>query len=230
MNENLAIIPARGGSQRIPRKNIKIFCDRPIMTYSISAALETRLFNKVMVSTDDKEIADIALKQGAEVPFFRSSKTSDHVATISDVLLEVLREYRKQGVEFASVCCILPAAPFVTHKMLKEAYQLLIKTKADSVIPVVRFGFPIQRAFEIVDDRLKMMWPENEFVRSQDLTPAYHDSGQFYWVRVEPFLKNKSIFSTFAAAYILSDIEVQDIDTIEDWRTAELKYKLLNKN
>lgn len=222
----LAIIPARGGSKRIPRKNIKSFLGFPIIKYSIDAAVNSGLFDEVMVSTDDKEIARTALKYGAKVPFYRSAKNSDDHATTSDVIFEVLKEYKKKSQAFDTLCCIYPAAPFVNQKILKEGYTKLIKNKYYSVFPLVKYGHPIQRAFYIKNNKVVMCWPENLKKRTQDMKVTYHDAGQFYWINTKGFLDYKSLVSKNSGFIILDDSMVQDIDNTSDWKMAELKYKL----
>ena len=186
--KSIAMITARGGSKRIPRKNVKEFLGKPILLYSIEAALEAGIFDEVMVSTDDEEIAALAKEAGAKVPFMRSESTANDYATTTDVVYEVLSEYRKRGEEFEYCCCIYPTAPFVTAECLKEAMGMLIEKKADSLVPVVRFGFPPQRAVVIQNNRMEFKWPENKFTRSQDLEPFYHDCGQFYCLKTDSFL------------------------------------------
>lgn len=227
---SIAIITARGGSKRIPRKNIKLFLGKPMLVYSIEAALRSGIFDEVMVSTDDEEIADIAKEAGASVPFFRSEKTANDFAATSDVILEVLEEYRKRGKEFESFCCIYPTAPFITPERLKEGMELLAEKKPDSVMPVVSFSFPPQRCVIIENDKLVPKWPENMPKRSQDLEPYYHDCGQFYCVDTKRFLEEKVILMPNTCPLILSELEVQDIDNEVDWKLAELKYKLLHEN
>jgi N-acylneuraminate cytidylyltransferase len=224
---SLAIIPARGGSKRIPRKNIKVFCGKPIIAYSIQAAIDSGVFDEIMVSTDDLEIAEIAKQYGAVIPFMRSAELSTDMAMTAPVLLEVLEEYKRRGCEFTYACCIYPAAPFISPEKLKSAYGLLLKTKADSVNPVVRFGYPIQRALKIENNRLEMIWPENLNKRSQDLMPAFHDCGQFYFFNVGSFLRQKTLFMANTAPVEIRESEVQDIDTEEDWKIAEMKYKMM---
>ncbi len=225
--KSIAIITARGGSKRIPRKNIRPFLGKPILEYSIAAALQTGLFEEVMVSTDDAEIAQIAQQAGAKVPFFRSEETANDFATTADVIAEVLTAYAQTGKEFQAACCIYPTAPFVTANILSTAMQLLEQEQADCVIPVVRFSFPPQRGVIINNNKITPKWPENMAKRSQDLEPLYHDCGQFYCLNVERFLQQKAIWMEHAVPIIQEERYVQDIDTLEDWALAEMKYKLL---
>ncbi len=227
--KRLAIITARGGSKRIPRKNIKEFNGRPIMTYSIDAAIGAGVFDKVMVSTEDEEIAAIAKEYGAEVPFYRSEITAGDYATTADVIEEVLEQYRAMGEEFDMAACIYPTAPFVTSERLKDAVDTLTNSDGDSLIPVVRFSFPPQRAMEIQDGKLIFRQIEYMDSRSQDLTPHFHDVGQFYVFRTESFLRNHRIMAGKMIPMELSELEVQDIDNPVDWRLAELKYKLIHE-
>lgn len=225
----IAIIVARGGSKRIPRKNVRPFLGRPIIQYSIEAALKSCCFDEVMVSTDDEEIAEIARGAGAVVPFFRSERTSGDYASTADVVVEVLEAYRSNGRCFTHACCVYPTAPFVTAARLKLALELLLKGKGDAVVPVVRFGFPIQRAFRIRDGFAEFIWPEHALTRSQDLEVAFHDAGQFYWVNVERFLELKKLFMPETLPLEIPESEVQDIDNEVDWAIAEMKYSLLNR-
>lgn len=225
--KSVAIITARGGSKRIPRKNIRPFLGKPILEYSIEAALQTELFEEVMVSTDDTEIAQIAQQAGAKVPFFRSEETANDFATTADVIAEVLTAYAQTGREFQAACCIYPTAPFVTANMLSTGMQLLEQEQADCVIPVVKFSFPPQRGVVINQGRIVPKWPENMTKRSQDLESLYHDCGQFYCLNVERFLQQKVIWMEHAVPLIQEERYVQDIDTLEDWALAEMKYKLL---
>ena len=225
--KTLAIITARGGSKRIPRKNIKEFNGKPIIAYSREAALDSGVFDTVMVSTDDDEIAEIAESYGASVPFRRSDATSDDHATTSDVLEEVLNTYAARGEHFDIAACIYPTAPFITGDKLKRAVEMLASSDADTVIPVVRYSYPPQRAYEIEDGLLKFRAPEYMDARSQDLSPWYHDAGQFYIFRTEGFLKTHRITAGNIIPLEISDMEVQDIDTETDWKMAELKYSLL---
>ena len=227
--KSIAIIPARGGSKRIPRKNIKSFCGKPIIAYSIEAALESNIFDEVMVSTDDKEIAEIASSYGAKVPFFRSPEMSSDTAMTVPVLLEVLGEYKKCGKEYDLVCCIYPTAPFINSARLCESMNKLEECKADSVLPVVKYSYPPQRALIIRENKLKMVYPENYNVRSQDLEPIYHDAGQFYFLKIETLKNEQTLYCGYSIPIILPEVEVQDIDNEEDWNIAEMKYQILNK-
>lgn len=229
MKKRAAVITARGQSKRIPRKNIKEFCGKPILAYSIESALKAGIFDEVMVSTDDEEIADIALKYGAAVPFMRSEEAADDFATTTDVLLEVLDSYKETGREFDELCCIYPTAPFVTAARLKEAMQKLEETQADSVFTVVPFSFPPQRGLVFKDGRIQFQYPEYAQKRSQDLDVIYHDAGQFYCVNVEAFLRNRVLIMKEAVPVILPELEAQDIDNESDWKLAELKYKLFRQ-
>ena len=224
----IAIITARGGSKRIPKKNIKDFCGKPIIAYSIEAALESNLFDEVMVSTDSLEIAEIARQYGANVPFMRSEKTSSDYATTNDVMIEVFEEYKKRGKEYDIAVCIYPTAPFITAKKLQEAVQKMDEEDVDAVTPVVRFSFPPQRAFLIREGGLQYQYPECAPMRSQDLEPIYHDCGQFYVMR--PYNVLHDIPNKKTAPIVVSELEVQDIDNEEDWKLAEIKYQLMVKN
>lgn len=228
-NKTLAIIVARGGSKRIPRKNIKFFFGQPIIKYSIDVALNSDIFDEVMVSTEDEEIAKIAKNFGAQVPFFRSNQTASDSATTAEVISEVLSEYKKLGKEFDYFCCLYPTAPFITVKKLNEAFSILKSNNFDSVFPVVKFGCPIQRALKVEDGLITMIWPENINKRTQDLPPTYHDCGQFYFLETKSFLKQKKLFTKKSAPLFIDEMEVQDIDNENDWKIAELKYKILNK-
>ena len=226
--KTLAIITARGGSKRIPRKNIKDFNGKPIMAYSIEAAVGSGVFDKVMVSTEDEEIAEIGRRYGAEVPFYRSEQTAGDFATTTDVLNEVIVEYEKRGEKFDIIACIYPTAPFITSERLRNAVEMLKNSDADSLIPVVRFSFPPQRAMEIQDGLVVFRQPEYMNSRSQDLTPHYHDVGQFYVFRTDGFKKNQRIMAGKILPIELPETEVQDIDNPVDWQLAELKYKLVH--
>lgn len=227
--KKIAIITARGGSKRIPRKNIREFLGKPILTYSVQAALESRAFDRVMVSTDDEEIAAVAKQYGAEVPFYRGEETSGDFATTNDVLLEVLQEYEKRGETFDMGCCIYPTAPFVTGEKLLDAMERFSQSDADALIPVIEFSYPPQRALVIEKERLVFEYPQYLDTRSQDLVPHYHDAGQFYLFRVPAFRKNRRLMVGNVLPYIVSELEVQDIDNETDWEIAELKYQFMRR-
>ncbi len=223
---NLCIIPARGGSKRIPKKNIKEFLGRPIIAYSIRTAIDSKLFDEVMVSTDDIEIAEIAKKYGAKVPFIRSLKNSSDFATTFDVIEEVINYYRNHNMEFNNVCCLYSCAPFVTTKTLSKAYNRLHEKEFDTVLPVVPYSSPINRALRINHEKIYMIYEENLNVRSQDLEDSFYDAGQFYWCDIDKLLLNKGIFTNNTGFIIVSEIESQDIDNETDWKLAELKFQL----
>ena len=225
----IAIITARGGSKRIPRKNIREFCGKPILAYSIEAARESELFDTVMVSTDDEEIADIAREYGAEVPFYRSEQTANDFATTNDVLLEVLEEYEKRGEHYDIGCCIYPTAPFVTAAKLREAMGQLVAGDADTLIPVVAFSYPPQRAMLVKAGRLVFEYPQYLDSRSQDMEPHYHDVGQFYLFRTDAFRHNRKLMVGDILPYVVSELEVQDIDNQTDWEIAEMKYRFMKE-
>lgn len=221
--KNLAIITARGGSKRIPRKNIKEFMGKPMIAYAIDACIKSNIFDEIMVSTDDDEIASIAKNLGAKVPFMRSIKNSDDYATTNDVLIEVVDKYRSLGKNPSVICCVYPCVPFLDGDILRDAYDKFISSGADGLTPVVKFSFPIQRAFRIVDGFLRYNEPQNALKRSQDLEPMYHDAGMFY------FHKTSNINSDNVVPYIIDESLAQDIDTMDDWNMAQIKFKVKNE-
>ncbi len=226
----LCIIPARGGSKRIPRKNIRDFLGKPIIAYSIEVALESGLFDEVMVSTDDDEIAEVAKKYGAEVPFTRTPENSDDHAGTNEVLSEVLTQYKIEfDLEFDHGCCIYPTSPMITIEKLKDGYQKLLDSGANTVMAAVKYGYPIWRSFTQTETGfVKLLWPEHKLTRSQDMAPVFHDSGQWYWFDVKKFLTAPAPFEN--AVFIeVDELESQDIDTHMDWKMAELKFSLRNK-
>lgn len=224
--KNLCIIPARGGSKRIPRKNIKLFLGKPIIAYSIEAALKSGLFAEVMVSTDDEEIAEVSKQYGAKVPFMRSAVTASDFATTADVLKEVLSKYQELGLEFDNFCCFYATAPLVQSKDVVSAFERLQSSDFTCVYPVVQFSYPIWRCLDIADDgTMTRHWPEYENSRSQDLPKEFHDSGTFYWYKTKEWLAGKNKIG----GIIVDEIAVQDIDNEIDWKLAEMKYKLLKK-
>lgn len=222
--KRLAIVTARGGSKRIPRKNVRPFLGKPILAWSIEAALESGLFEEVMISTDDDEIAEISERYGAVFPFRRSPETSDDFSSTADVLLEVVGRYRDRGIEPEQACCLYPTAPFITAAKLRQAHKKLEDTGADVVLPVARFSFPILRSFKMEGERLFYNWPEFAPKRSQDLPPAFQDAGQFYFFRPQVLLSTGKLITDSAVGMEVSELEVQDIDSISDWQLAELKF------
>lgn len=228
----LCVIPARGGSKRIPRKNIKDFNGRPIIAYSIEAALNSNLFDVVMVSTEDEEIAEISRQFGAEVPFIRSKKNADDFSGPGDVIAEVLSNYREIEKEFDIACCIYATSPLIKPSRLIQGYKLLVESDGalDVVFPVGKYNSPIWRSFRMENDfAVSMNFPEFEKSRSQDLIHSYYDAGQFYWFYPNKMmeLNNKNVFGTNKGAIVLDDIEVQDIDQMDDWEIAEFKHAYL---
>lgn len=222
---NVAIIPARGGSRRIPDKNIKLFAGKPIIAYSIEAAAASGLFDKIFVSTDSEKIAFIAKEHGAEIPFMRPRELSDDFTPTSVVLLHALEWMESQGSRAKFVCCIYATAPFIKPEYLKKGYRLIMREKVSAAFSVTSFPYPIFRALKISETGcLEMFWPENELKRSNDLPETYHDAGQFYWLDEKKFLENKKVYTSDALPVIIPRFLVQDIDTIEDWKTAEIKY------
>lgn len=223
---SIAMITARGGSKRIPKKNIRPFLGQPIIAYSIRAAIESGIFDTVMVSTDSEEIAMIAKSYGAQVPFLRSDEAANDFASTDDVIKEVLWEYEKRGQKFDTFCCIYPTAPFVTAEKLREAMKLL--EKADSVMPVTAFSYPPLRGLKLNEaGELRRIWPEYALTRSQDLPTYYHDCGQFYCCRTKPFLEVGTTDLDNMVPLFMDEMEVQDIDTLQDWQLAEVKYRIM---
>ncbi|UPR52329.1 pseudaminic acid cytidylyltransferase [Vibrio cyclitrophicus] len=224
----IAIIPARGGSKRIPRKNIKAFHGKPMIAYSIEAAVTSGCFDKVIVSTDDTEIAEVAKKYGAEVPFLRPVDISDDYATTMDVMEHAIRWCKSEGWNVEAVCCLYATAPFVLPEDLQKGYELVRDASVQFAFSATSFPFPIQRAIKLDEQAsVSMFSPENEQVRSQDLEEAYHDAGQFYWGQTSAFLNKLSIFSPHSKAVLLPRCRVQDIDTPEDWELAEKLFSIL---
>ncbi len=224
----LCVIPARGGSKRIPHKNIKEFCGKPIISYSINAALNSNVFDEVMVSTDDDTIAEVAESFGAAVPFMRSSKTSDDYATTMDVLAEVLAEYKKIGKEFDVLCCLYPCAPFITTEMLTSGIKCILDNTADSVMPVCKYPVPVEWAIDISQGEIKFRDSQAILIRSQDLKPYYYDAGLCYFSKVDKLLLEGTLTPGKTVPVVLPENQVQDIDSIEDWEFAERKYSLLS--
>jgi len=225
---NLAVIPARGGSKRIPKKNIRLFHQKPMLSYSISAALESKLFDDVVVSTDDELIAEVAREYGATVPFLRPSEISDDHTGVLEVVNHCIDWYRDKVGMVDHAALIYATAPFIKAEVLIDAFNLLTESNCSYVLPVARFSYPIQRALKIGGDgRVDMLRPEFRFTRSQDLQEAFHDAGQFCLGKADAFISKRDIYSTQTLPYVLSMEQVQDIDTEEDWRNAEILYQLL---
>ncbi len=228
--KKLAIIPARGGSKRIPRKNIKLFLGEPIISYSIQAAISSNLFDEVMVSTDDEEIARIAKKHGAKVPFFRSDVNSNDVATTVDVIAEVIDKYKQIGQVFEYTCCIYSCAPFVTKDLLIRSFFKLEVENLDCVFPLIKYGHPIQRALKkTIGGKIEMIEPKNMQIRTQDFEPSYHDLGQFYFFKTSEIISSNRLWTVNTGCVELREIESHDIDTLDDWEIAEFKFKYLHK-
>jgi len=228
---NIAIIPARGGSKRIPRKNIKLFHGKPMIAYSIEAAIESGCFDKIIVSTDDQEIAEVALQYGAEVPFLRPEKISDDHATTMDVMQHALNWCNDQQWNVELVCCIYATAPFILAEYIQQGLRLLAANNIKYAFSATTFAFPIQRAITLLDNgTVSMFTPEYENTRSQDLPEAYHDAGQFYWGTAEAFKEAKPVFSSYSQVVLLPRKRVQDIDTQEDWELAEALYSALKQS
>lgn len=227
---NLCVIPARGGSKRIPRKNIKRFCGKPIIAYSIEAALQSNCFDKVIVSTDDQEIADIAIQYGAEVPFLRSKDLADDFTGTNAVVVDVIDYYYSNDIEFEAVACIYATAPFLNKSKIIEAMMLLENhSDIDYSVSVTKYLFPIQRSLKMLaNNTLALREPKYANTRSQDLEVFYHDAGQIYCGRPSSFRDKLTVFESNVLPVILNTENVQDIDTIEDWTRAEILFKVIN--
>lgn len=224
----LAVIPARGGSRRIPRKNIKPFCGRPMIAWTIEAAKQSRCFDRLIVSTDDLEIANVAREYGAEVPFMRPAELSDDLTGTVPVITHAVKWLQENGATPQFVCCLYATAPFLQPADLRQGLEKLQTSEADYAFSVTSFPFPIQRALRLIkDERVEMFAPEHLNSRSQDLEEAYHDAGQFYWGRAEAWLAGRPLFSPKSAAVQLPRSRVQDIDTPEDWQRAEFMFKAM---
>ena len=224
---NLCVIPARGGSKRILKKNIKKFYDRPIIAWSIEQAIASKCFDKIIVSTDDKKIASVAKKYGALVPFIRPKSLSDDYTSTIPVVSHAINWFIKNLNKPDYVCCIYPAAPFIKLSDLRNGLRILKKTKLNYVFPVTNFAYPILRSFKIdKNKKLKMFFPKYYQYRSQDVHEAFHDAGQFYWGKTDAWLKNKKLYSKNSFPMPIPRSRVLDIDTIEDWKIAEKMFKM----
>ncbi|MBR71857.1 MAG: pseudaminic acid cytidylyltransferase [Rhodospirillaceae bacterium] len=224
---SLAVIPARAGSKRIPEKNIRLFHGKPVITYAIHTAINSGLFEKIIVSTDSEKIAEIAIKEGAEVPFIRPSFISDDHATTAEVLNhDLIKNNATDCFEFA--CCIYPVTPFLTISDLENGFQLLNTKDAKSTFGATEFNTPISRAFnECPEGKMKMLWPHHSVSRTQDLQHSFYDSGQFYWIKVDEFIKKPELFTDNTYAIKIPNWRSHDIDTEDDWQRAELIYRAL---
>jgi len=224
-NKVVAIISARGGSKRIPNKNIKLFAGQPIISYSIRVAQETGLFDRVIVSTDSPEIAAIAREYRAEVPFLRPAELANDFAGTAEVVCHAIEWLAQEGMQPKFICCIYATAPFIQASYLKQGYDKLVSSDATSVFSVTTYPYPIYRSLKITEKGcITMIWPDYENIRSQDLPEAYHDAGQFYWANTNKYLKGKALFAKDSLPVILPRYLVQDIDTAEDWETAEMMF------
>ena len=225
----VAVIPARGGSKRIPRKNIKPFCGKPMIAYSIEAAKNAGIFDRIIVSTDSKEIASIAKEFEVEISFMRPAELADDHTGTDAVIFHALKQLMEDGEKIDYICCIYATAPFVKAEYIIKGYNILRDNNATSCFSVTTYPFPIFRSLKINNqNRLEMFWPEYRETRSQDLPEACHDAGQFYWADAKKYLKEKQFYSKDAVPVILPRYLVQDIDTIEDWETAEKMFSALN--
>ncbi|MEH2610386.1 pseudaminic acid cytidylyltransferase [Bradyrhizobium sp. AZCC 1693] len=226
----IAVIPARGGSKRIPRKNIRTFCGKPIIAYSIAAAQQTGLFDQVVVSTDDEEIASVAREFGATTPFIRPSEIADDFTGTNAVVKHAVAWFNAQSNDVTHACCLYATAPLVQARFITEGYEALSRSDAAFAFSVTSYAFPIQRAMRITPDgRVDAIYPEHRMTRSQDLEHAYHDAGQFYWGTARAFLEDMPLFAPHSIGVILPRHLVQDIDTLEDWERAELMYQAVNR-
>ena len=225
---NLAIIPARAGSKRIPNKNIKEFFGKPIIYYPLYEALSSKIFSEVMVSTDSLKIAKLSEKYGAKIPFMRSQKNSDDHAILPDVIEEVLSEYKKLGKDFDNICCIMPTNPFLTSNILTDSFKKFKEGNGESMIAVKKINTPIEKTYELKNNMLYPLFKDHFKTRTQDLQPKYSDAGSFFWVTTGAFNEHKKGITNKTIPYILDELQVQDIDNLDDWKLAELKYKILN--
>jgi pseudaminic acid cytidylyltransferase len=226
----IAVIPARGGSKRIPRKNIRLFCGKPIMAYSIAAAQETGLFDEIVVSTDDEEIASVARASGATTPFMRPREIADDFTGTNAVVKHAIAWFNGNGHDITHACCIYATAPLVQARFIREGHDALARSDAAFAFSVTSYAFPIQRALRLTPgDRVDAIYPEHRMTRSQDLEEAYHDAGQFYWGTASAFLEDLPLFSPRSIGVVLPRFLVQDIDTLEDWEQAEFMYQAVSR-
>jgi pseudaminic acid cytidylyltransferase len=225
---NICVIPARGGSKRIPYKNIREFCGKPMIAWSIEAAIESGCFERIICSTDNEDIAAVAREYNAETPFLRPKILSDDYSTITPVISHAINSLQTDGKNIDSVCCIYATAPFIQSKDIINSLKQMIVDGADYCFSVTNYPYPIQRSIRITEEnRCEMLYPEKYNSRSQDLEEMYHDAGQFYWGKSDAWLKQRNLFSKHSSPYVLPRYRVQDIDTKEDWRKAELMHLAL---
>ena len=229
--KNIAIIPARGGSKRIKDKNIKDFYGKPAITYAIDVALKSGLFQEIMVSTDSNQIAQISLECGAKIPFMRSKQNSSDFATTTDVLLEVIGQYQQKNLQFDNICCIYPCSMLIKPLHLQESFKLLQDKNTSNITPICKYSPPTKWQLEIKNSKLAFLDDSFQNTRSQDIKDSYYDAGQFYWLKTKDFLKEKSMWQKNTTPYFINPIYCQDIDDLDDWEMAKLKYLFLkNKN
>ena len=227
----IAVIPARGGSKRIPRKNIRPFCGKPIIAYSIDAARDSGLFDEVVVSTDDEEIATLARQFGATTPFVRPKEISDDFTGTNAVVKHAVTWFIERGNDVSHACCIYATAPLIQDRFIREGYQRLIVSDAAFAFSITHYAFPIQRAVRLTSEgRVDSLYPEHRMTRSQDLEPAFHDAGQFYWGTARAFLDDEAVFSPRSIGVVLPRMYVQDIDTLEDWEQAEFMFRAVRSD
>jgi pseudaminic acid cytidylyltransferase len=224
---NVAVIPARGGSKRIPRKNIKYFCGKPMIAWSIEVAKVSGLFDHIIVTTDDDEIAEVAKEWGAEVPFMRPPDLSDDHASTDSVVLHAVQESQRIYGSLGQGCCVYPTNPFLTIGDLNRGLDMLLTHRATSAFPVVKYDFPIEQAFLLDGARPSAKWPDKLKERSQDLPDHYHDAGMFYWFDVEKFLTETRLFCVDSVAFVIPSDRCQDMNTPEDWEHAEIKFRVM---
>ena len=227
---NIAIIPARGGSKRIPKKNIKDFLGKPIIAYSIEIAISCKLFNKVIISTDDQQIKKVAIKYGAEAPFIRPKEIADDFTGTHEVIGHAVKWLEDNGEKIDYACCIYPTAPLIQKNDLVKGFEIIKTGKWNSVMAATNFSYPIFRSFEnLKDGGLKMVFPEHYNSRSQDLPEVYHDAGLFYWAKPEIWKKKPERYNKKNSIIKIPNYRIQDIDTLDDWKKAEITFKIINR-
>lgn len=229
MKNTLCIIPARGGSERIPKKNIRVFYGKPMIAWSIIRAKESNCFDEIIVSTDDQDIAEISKKYGANIPFMRPKNLSDNFTDTTSVIKHGIEWLQKRGHSYKYVCCLYATAPFVDPSIISKAFIKLRDFGAEYSFPVTNYAYPIQKALKIKDNKIEMLEPKNFNKRSQDLLKTFHDVGQFYWGKDSAWINEKKIFERHSVPIIIDRDKAQDIDTEEDWQIAERIFKTFQK-